>query len=61
MKPRELRESKGLTTRFVAGQLGIKPQTLTKKERTESFTAFNALQICKLCELYNVRVEDLNI
>lgn len=61
MNPRELREKKGFTTKYIAEQLGIKPTTLTKKERTNSFAAFNSLQIGKLCELYDVKVEELNI
>lgn len=58
MKLRSLREAKGLTTKYVAEQLGIKPQSLTKKERTNKF---NVLQLAKLCELYGVKIKDIDI
>ncbi len=54
MTLRELRKARGLTTRFVAEKLGIRPTTLTRKERENSFTA---LQMQTLCELYGVRVD----
>ena len=55
---RELRKSKGLTTKYVAEKLGIKDTTLTRKERENRF---NALQVYALCELYGVKLEEIDI
>lgn len=57
MNLRDLRKIKGYTVKYVADQLGIKPRTLNKKERDNSFTV---LQMEKLCELYNVRINEIN-
>lgn len=54
MKLRDLRKKSGLTTKYVANQLGIKPRTLNQKERDNSFTT---LQLEKLCDLYKVRLD----
>ena len=58
MSLREARKARGLTAKYVAEKLGIKPESLTRKERENRF---NALQVYMLCELYNVRPEELNI
>lgn len=58
MSPRDIRKQKGFTTKYVAEQLGIKPRSLNKKERDNSFTT---LQLSKLCELYDVRIGDIDI
>ena len=55
---RELRKSRGLTTKYVAEKLGIKTTTLTRKERNNSF---NTLQVKTLCDLYGVNVEEVDI
>ena len=51
MTLREIRKQKGLTTKYVAEKLGIKPRSLNKKERDNSFTV---LQLQILCDLYGV-------
>lgn len=48
---REKRIEKGLTTKYVAEYLGIKRETLTRKERENSFTLH---QLRLLKELYGV-------
>lgn len=58
MTLKEARQAKGLTTKYVAEKLGIHPKSLNRKERENSF---NTLQLEKLCELYDVRIDDLNI
>jgi DNA-binding XRE family transcriptional regulator len=57
MTLREARKKKGYTSKFVAEVLGIKQRTLNKKERENSF---NVLQLMKLCELYDVKIEELS-
>ena len=58
MKLREIRKTKGLTSEYVANRLGIKPRTLNKKERENSFSV---LQLKELCNLYDVRIEEIDI
>ena len=54
---REIRKQKGLTSEYVADQLGIKPRTLNKKERENSFGTF---QKGILCRLYDVKIEEVD-
>lgn len=49
---REYRQSKGLSTKYVAEKLGIKPRTLNYKERNN---VFNSLQLAMLCSLYEIK------
>lgn len=58
MKLREIRKMKGLTSEYVANQLGIKTRTLNKKERENSFTV---LQLKELCKLFDVKIEEIDI
>lgn len=58
MSPREIREQKGYTTKYVAEKLGIKRESLTRKERNNTFSA---LQLEKLCEVYDVRIDEIDI
>ena len=60
MTPREARKAKGLNTDYVAEKLGIKTRTLNLKERRNTIKAFSTLQSKALCELYEVRLDDLD-
>ena len=55
---REIRKLKGFTSTYVAEKLGITPRTFNLKERDNKFTA---LQSEKLCELYDVKIDDVDI
>ena len=54
---REIRKQKGFTTEYVAEKLGIKPRTLNRKERENSF---GALQKGILCKMYDVKIEEID-
>lgn len=58
MTLKEIRISKGYTTKYVAEKLGVTARTLNKKERDNKFTT---LQLEKLCELYKVRLGQIDI
>lgn len=53
---REWRKEKGLSTDYVADKLGIKRETLTRKERNDDFTLF---QLKLLCELFKIELEQI--
>ena len=58
MSLRDARKRKGLTAKYVADKLGIRPTTLTRKERTNSFSV---LQMQFLCNLYEVKVDEIDV
>lgn len=58
MTLKDIRIQKGYTTKYVAEQLGITPRSLNKKERENKFTV---LQVETLCELYQVKIDEVDI
>ena len=57
--PKEIRESKGITKKYIYNLLGISRQSLDNKESGK--TKFSALEIQKLCDAYNVSVTEIRL
>lgn len=54
---RSWRKERGFTTKFVSDKLGIATPTLTAKERGKY--PFTKVQEAILCDLYNIKVEQI--
>lgn len=54
---RDWRKERGYTTKYVAGVLEISPTALTARERRGR--GFSKLEQKILCELYNIRIEQV--
>lgn len=54
---KEFRESKGITQKWLASQIGVSSEHLSKWERQKSYPT--APFLLKMCKILNCRVEDL--
>ena len=60
---REWRKAKGFTSEYVAAELGIATWTQNKKERDniKGKRSFTTLQLGKLCEIFGVTIDQIDI
>lgn len=56
-KIKEYRQSKGITQKWLAGQIGVSPEHLSKWERKESYPT--APYLLKMCIVLDCDIRDL--
>lgn len=59
MTLKEVREAKGITKKHIYNLLGISRQSLHNKETGKA--KFSALEVQKLCDEYNVQIDQVKL